>query len=227
LDHFKGVNETLGHSFGDKLLQEVAARIKAVTREGDLIARLGGDEFAIIQRIAYVPRDVVRLAERLIDSIGKPYTIDGNDIEMSASIGISLAPDDSVDCDEVIRNADMALHHAKTSRGSYSFFKPAMDEQVRARRNMENDLRAALAEEQFELHFQPVVSVADRQVRSFEALLRWKHPERGRERSDCADRRMGAAPRVRGGGQMADAHQGRGQRVGRATQVAWNCSDHY
>jgi diguanylate cyclase (GGDEF)-like protein len=179
LDHFKGVNETLGHSFGDKLLQEVAARIKAVTREGDVIARLGGDEFAIIQRIAYVPRDVVRLAERLIDSIGKPYTIDGNDIEMSASIGISLAPDDSVDCDEVIRNADMALHHAKTSRGSYSFFKPAMDEQVRARRNMENDLRAALAEEQFELHFQPVVSVADRQVRSFEALLRWKHPERG------------------------------------------------
>ena len=179
LDHFKGVNETLGHSFGDKLLQEVATRIRAVTREGDVIARLGGDEFAIIQRIAFVPRDVVRLAERLIDSIGKPFAIDGNDIDMSASIGISLAPDDGVDGDEVIRNADMALLHAKTSRGSYSFFKPAMDEQVRARRSLENDLRSALAEEQFELYFQPVVSVADRQVKSFEALLRWKHPERG------------------------------------------------
>ncbi|MGA2492925.1 MAG: EAL domain-containing protein [Roseiarcus sp.] len=179
LDHFKGVNDTLGHPFGDKLLQEVTARIKAVTREGDTIARLGGDEFAIIQRVSYVPRDVVRLAERLIASIGKAYTIDGNDIEIGASIGISVAPDDSVDCDELIRNADMALYHAKTSRGSYSFFKPAMDEQVRSRRKMENDLRAALAEEQFELHFQPVVSVADRQVKSFEALLRWNHPERG------------------------------------------------
>jgi diguanylate cyclase (GGDEF)-like protein len=179
LDHFKEVNDTLGHPFGDKLLQEVTARIKAVTREGDTIARLGGDEFAIVQRVTYVPRDVTRLADRLIASIGKTYTIDGNDIEVSASIGISLAPDDSVDCDELIRNADMALYHAKTSRGSYSFFKPAMDEQVQSRRKMDNDLRAALAEEQFELHFQPVVSVVDRQVKSFEALLRWKHPERG------------------------------------------------
>jgi diguanylate cyclase (GGDEF)-like protein len=179
LDHFKGVNDTLGHPLGDKLLREVAARIKAVTREGDTIARLGGDEFAIIQRISYVPRDAMRLAERLIASIGKSYTIDGNDIEIGASIGISLAPDDGVDCDELIRNADMALYHAKTSRGSYSFFKPSMDEQVRSRRKMENDLRTALAEEQFELYFQPVVSVSDRRVKSFEALLRWKHPERG------------------------------------------------
>lgn len=179
LDQFKGVNDTLGHPIGDELLREVATRIKFVTREGDTIARLGGDEFAIIQRVAYVPRDVARLADRLIAAISKPYTIDGNDIEIGASIGISLAPDDSVDCDELIRNADMALYHAKTSRGCYSFFKPAMDEQARSRRKMENDLRAALAEEQFELHFQPVVAVADRQVKSFEALLRWKHPERG------------------------------------------------
>ena len=100
----------------------------------------------------------MRLAERLIAAISKPYSIDGNDIEIGASIGISLAPDDSVDCDEIIRNADMALYHAKAIRGSYSFFKPAMDEQVRSRRKMDNDLRVALAEEQFELHFQPVVS---------------------------------------------------------------------
>ena len=121
----------------------------------------------------------MHLAERLIASVSKPYAIDGNDIEIGASIGISLAPDDSVDCDELIRNADMALYHAKTNRGSYSFFKPSMDELVRSRRKMENDLRTALAEQQFELYFQPVVSVADRQVKSFEALLRWKHPERG------------------------------------------------
>jgi diguanylate cyclase (GGDEF)-like protein len=179
LDRFKAVNETLGHPLGDKLLQEVAARIKAVTRESDMIARLGGDEFAIVQRVFYVPRDAVRLAERLIASVSESYTIDGNDIEIGASIGIALAPDDSVDCDELIRNADMALSHAKANRGSFSFFKPSMDEQVRSRRKMENDLRIALAEEQFELYFQPVVSVSDRRVNSFEALLRWKHPERG------------------------------------------------
>jgi diguanylate cyclase (GGDEF)-like protein len=180
LDHFKVVNDALGHPLGDKLLQEVTARIKTVTREGDTIARLGGDEFAIIQRVLSVPRDAACLAERLIAAIGEPYAIDGNDVEIGASVGVSLAPDDSVDSDELIRNADMALYHAKANRGSYSFFKPSMDEQVRSRRKMENDLRAALAEEQFELHFQPVVTVADRQVKSFEALLRWQHPERGR-----------------------------------------------
>ena len=179
LDHFKGVNDALGHPIGDKLLLEVAAQIKAVTRDGDTIARLGGDEFAIIQRVQYVPRDAARLAERLIASVGKSYAIDGNDVEIGASIGISLAPDDSVDCDELIRNADMALYHAKANRGSFSFFTPSMDEQVRSRRKMESDLRVALAEEQFELHFQPVVSLADGQVKSFEALLRWRHPERG------------------------------------------------
>ncbi len=179
LDRFKVVNDTLGHPLGDKLLREVAARIKAVTRESDTIARLGGDEFAIVQRVLYVPRDAAHLAERLIASVSESYTIDGNNIEIGASIGISLAPDDGVDCDELIRNADMALYHAKENPGSFRFFKPSMDEQVRSRRKMENDLRAALGEEQFELHFQPVVSVADRQVKSFEALLRWKHPERG------------------------------------------------
>jgi diguanylate cyclase (GGDEF)-like protein len=179
LDHFKVVNDTLGHPLGDKLLREVATQIKAVTREGDTIARLGGDEFAIIQRVLYVPRDAVRLAERLIASIRKSYSIDGNDIEIGASIGISLAPDDSVDCDELIRNADMALYHAKTNRGGFSFFEPSMDEQVRSRRQMDKDLRVALAEEQFELHYQPVISLADGQVKSFEALLRWRHPERG------------------------------------------------
>jgi diguanylate cyclase (GGDEF)-like protein len=179
LDHFKVVNDTMGHPLGDKLLQEVATRIRTFSREVDTIARVGGDEFAIIQRVLYVPRDAAYLSERLIAAVSKPYTIGGDDIQIGASVGISLAPEDSADCDELIRNADMALYHAKTSRGSYSFFKPSMDEQVRSRRNMENDLRTALVEKQFEVHFQPVISVADGQVTSFEALLRWKHPERG------------------------------------------------
>src|SRR5271163_4390234 len=179
LDHFKSVNDTLGHTTGDKLLQEVAARIQAAVREGDTVARLGGDEFAIIQRVSYVPGGAKRLAELLIESVGEPYTIDGARIEIGTSIGISLTPEDSFDFDELIRMADMALHHSKANRGSYNFFKSSMDDQVRSRRKMESDLRAALAEEQFQLHFQPVVSVADRQVRSFEALLRWNHPERG------------------------------------------------
>jgi len=179
LDHFKVVNETLGHPLGDKLLREVAARIQTATRKIDTIARVGGDEFAIVQRVVHGPRDAARLAERLIASVSMPYAIDGNDIQIGASVGISLTPDDSVDCDELIRNVDMALYQAKTSRGSYNFFEPAMDEQVRSRRQMDSDLRTALADAQFELHFQPVVSLADRQVKSFEALLRWTQPERG------------------------------------------------
>ena len=179
LDHFRVVNDTFGHLLGDKLLQEVAARLRAVTRESDTIARLGGDEFAIIQRVAFIPRDAARLAERLIASIGKPYTIDGAEIEIDVSVGISMAPDDGAACDELMRNAETALYHAKANRGGCSFFKASMDELVRARRKMENDLRTALAEQQFELHFQPIVSVTDKRVNSFEALLRWRHPERG------------------------------------------------
>ena len=180
LDHFKAVNDNLGHPLGDKLLQEVAARINAAIHDGDTVARLGGDEFAIIQRITNTLNDPVRLAERLISSISEPYAIDGNAILIGASVGISLTPNDSLDADELIRGADMALYQSKAQgRGNYNFFKASMDEQVRARRHMEDDLRAALAGEQFHLHFQPVVSVADRSIKSFEALLRWRHPTRG------------------------------------------------
>jgi diguanylate cyclase (GGDEF)-like protein len=179
LDHFKSVNDTLGHTAGDKLLQEVAGRLQAAVRQGDTVARLGGDEFSIIQRVSYVPGAAKRLAERLIESIGEPYTIDGARIEIGTSVGISLSPEDGMDSDELIRRADMALHHSKAQRGAYNFFKPSMDDQGRSRRKMEYDLRAALDGQQFELYFQPIVSVADRRVKSFEALLRWNHPERG------------------------------------------------
>ena len=179
LDHFKAVNDTFGHPVGDRLLQEVAERIKAVVRRSDTVARLGGDEFAVIQRISTAPHDALRLADRLIAAVSEPYTIEDNAIEIGTSIGISVTPDDSVDPDELLRVADLALYQSKPNRGSYTFYKASIDDEFRRRRAMDRELRTALAEERFELYFQPVVSVMDRQAASFEALLRWKHPERG------------------------------------------------
>jgi diguanylate cyclase (GGDEF)-like protein len=180
LDRFKAVNDSLGHSIGDKLLQAAAERIVGVVRRSDTVARLGGDEFAIIQRITDTLDDPARLADRLIAAVGEPYLIDGNTITIGVSIGISVTPKDGVVVDELIRAADVALYHAKAEgRGNYNFFERIMDEEVQGRRQLESDLRIALAESQFSLNFQPVVSATDRTVKSFEALLRWRHPLRG------------------------------------------------
>ncbi len=179
LDRFKRVNDTLGHPVGDKLLQAVAHRMAGVVRKSDVTARLGGDEFAVIQRISVAPRDSMRLAERLIAAVAKPYDIDGLRIEIGTSIGIALTPDDSVDADGLLRLADLALYHSKADRGSYHFFHAEMDQEFRSKRQLEDDLKTALAEGQFEVHFQPIVSVDDRSVTAFEALLRWTHPVRG------------------------------------------------
>jgi diguanylate cyclase (GGDEF)-like protein len=179
LDKFKPVNDTLGHPVGDRLLQAVAGRISGVVRQSDTVARVGGDEFAIIQRVSVVPRDTARLADRLLGAVAKPYTIDGVRIEIGTSIGVALTPDDSVDADEILRLADLALYHSKASRGSCHFFRPEMDREFRVKRQMEDDLKTALAEGQFEVWFQPIVTVIDRRVTSFEALLRWRHPVRG------------------------------------------------
>ena len=179
LDKFKPVNDTQGHPVGDKLLQAVAARITGVVRKSDTTARLGGDEFAVIQRVSVVPRDAMRLADRLLSAIAAPYAIDGVRIEIGTSIGVALTPDDSVDADEILRLADLALYHSKADRGSYHFFQAQMDQEFRFKSQMENDLKTALAEGQFEVYFQPIVTVVDRRVTAFEALLRWKHPVRG------------------------------------------------
>ncbi len=179
LDRFKRVNDTLGHPVGDRLLQAVAARMTGVVRKSDATARLGGDEFAVIQRVSVAPRDAMRLAERLVAAVAALYDIDGVRIEIGTSIGIALTPDDSVDADDILRLADLALYHSKADRGSYHFFQTAMDQEFRSKRQLEDDLKAALAEGQFEVHFQPIVSVVDRRVTAFEALLRWKHPVRG------------------------------------------------
>jgi diguanylate cyclase (GGDEF)-like protein len=180
LDRFKEVNDTLGHAVGDALLQAAAERLHACVRDRDTVARLGGDEFAIIQTGAGQPVGATTLALRIIEAISAPYQISDHQIVVGASVGISVAPDDAADADELLRNADLALYRAKNEgRGTYRFFEPGMDARMHARRQLELDLRSALANDGFELHYQPVFNLDTNNITAFEALLRWRHPERG------------------------------------------------
>ena len=181
LDHFKSVNDTLGHPVGDHLEQLVADRLRHCTREPDTIARLGGDEFAIIMTAVGQPSDAATLSRRVRDSITKPYDLDGHQVVIDISIGISIAPLDATDTDQLLKNADMALYGAKADgRGTYRFFEPEMDARMQQRRELEMDLRQALINGEFELHYQPLVNLQSNDITGFEALLRWNHPTRGR-----------------------------------------------
>ena len=180
LDHFKNVNDTLGHPVGDLLLQKVAERLTKSIRDSDVVARLGGDEFPIIQSHMEQPAHATALAQRLLDIIGAPYELDEHQIVVGVSLGIALAPTDGISADQVLKNADLALYRAKADgRATYRFFEPAMDAQMQARRHLELDLRRAMVSQELTLFFQPLISVATRRVLSFEALLRWRHPDRG------------------------------------------------
>ena len=180
LDHFKSVNDTLGHPIGDTLLKLVADRLRGCTREPDTIARLGGDEFAIIMTQLQQPSDAAALAKRIRDSIMRPYQIDGHQIISDISIGISIAPIDGTEPDRLMKNADLALYGAKSEgRGTYRFFEQEMDTRMKARRDLEMDLRNALANDQLELYYQPLVNLQTNEISAFEALLRWNHPTRG------------------------------------------------
>ncbi len=180
LDHFKTVNDTLGHPAGDKLLTEVADRLRTVVRETDTIARMGGDEFAIVQTAIAQPADATALAHRVIECVGAPYEIEGHQVVIGTSVGIAMGPSDGTNPDQLIRNADLALYRAKgDGRGTYSFFERDMDAQMQVRRALEYDLREALGAGQFELHYQPAVNLASNRVSGFEALIRWHHPEKG------------------------------------------------
>jgi diguanylate cyclase (GGDEF)-like protein/PAS domain S-box-containing protein len=181
LDRFKAVNDTLGHPVGDTLLREVARRISGALRTEDTVARLGGDEFAILQVGLDQLQATSALADRLIKVISEPYEIDGHQVSIGTSIGIAVAPTDGMDPDQLFKNADLALYKAKgEGRGQFRFFEPEMDAQVQARRSLELDLRDALANDEFELHYQPFMNVATDEIVGFEALLRWNHPRRGR-----------------------------------------------
>jgi diguanylate cyclase (GGDEF)-like protein/PAS domain S-box-containing protein len=180
LDHFKGVNDTLGHPIGDELLKAVAQRLKKCLRDSDVVARLGGDEFAIVQSPVGSPTEANILANTLIEVVSRPYEVQGHEFVVGASIGIALAPNDGAAADLLLRNADMALYRAKAEgRGTAHFFEPEMDRRIQARRVLELDLRKAFANGELELFYQPLISISTNAVSGFEALLRWRHPERG------------------------------------------------
>jgi diguanylate cyclase (GGDEF)-like protein len=181
LDHFKHVNDTLGHPIGDVLLQAVAARLKQCVRDTDVVARLGGDEFAVVAIAADQPLGAIVLAERIINSLSEPFDLEGHRVVVGASVGIAFAPSDGLESDTLMRAADLALYRAKADgRGLYRFFEQEMDAKMQARRALELDLRKALVTEEFELYYQPLVNLQSNDVCGFEALIRWNHPTRGR-----------------------------------------------
>jgi diguanylate cyclase (GGDEF)-like protein len=180
LDRFKEVNDTLGHPAGDALLKSVAKRLREVLREPDIVARLGGDEFAIIQRGVTSETQAGHLASRIIKTISQPHHTLGHTVSVGASVGIALAPRDGLDADEIVKKADLALYKAKESgRGTYRVFEASQAHEVDPRRSLDADLRVALSRGELELYYQPIVDVKTQETTSFEALMRWRHPEYG------------------------------------------------
>lgn len=180
LDRFKDVNDTLGHPVGDSLLRTVASRLTSCVPATDRVARLSGDEFAVISIGQQQPEAAAQLAERIIALLGAPYSALGHTISISVSVGIAVAEVAWTDADTLLKQADLALYRAKAwGRGTLCVFEPEMDTHLRARLEMEQDLREALAQEQFDLAYQPIFSVATGALTGFEALLRWNHPRRG------------------------------------------------
>ena len=180
LDHFKRVNDTLGHPIGDELLKSAADRLRGCVRETDLIARLGGDEFAIIQSPVDQPSDAATLAERIGKVMRAPFDLNGHHVRVDVSIGIAIAPNDGMERDELLKNTDIALYAAKDGgRGIYCFYEQGMDMLIKAQQKLELDLRNGLTNGEFELYYQPMVNLQSNRVSGCEALLRWHHPERG------------------------------------------------
>lgn len=180
LDRFKNVNDTLGHQIGDKVLCETARRLRKVARNSDTVARLGGDEFAVLLEDIHAEESSIRVARRLLEAMDTPFEIDGNVINLDASLGIVVATPSHMTTQEILRDADIALYRAKTSgRGSYQVFDVDMHGRIRERMELEMELRSAIERQEMALYLQPIVSLASGEICSFEALLRWKHPVRG------------------------------------------------
>jgi diguanylate cyclase (GGDEF)-like protein len=180
LDAFKDVNDSFGHPVGDMLLQAVTVRLRQETRESDTVARLGGDEFAIIQAGAEQPAAAIALAERLVARLAEPFDLDFHQAAIGVSIGIAILPGDGEGADTALKNADLALYRAKgDGRGTFRLFEPAMDAAMQRRSALVRDLRHGLEIGQFELFYQPIMDKHGARIQSFEALIRWRHPERG------------------------------------------------
>ena len=180
LDHFKKVNDTLGHPAGDELLRQVSERIRDCLRSTDTVARLGGDEFAVIVTNTQEPVAITSIAERIVESLARSFDLDGQEVHTGTSVGITIYPHDRGQSDQLLRNADMALYRAKEEgRGTYQLYDNQMQEEVQARRLLESDLRRALEREELRIVYQPQFDCTTGELVGAEALLRWRHPERG------------------------------------------------
>ena len=180
LDHFKDVNDTLGHDMGDILLIEVAQRLKNCVRGADTVARLGGDEFTVILSEQRDPGGTERVAEKILHQLSKSFQLHDNVTYISASIGITLYPEDSIDIEALLKNADQAMYAAKhQGRNRFSYFTPSMQKNAQARMLLTRDLHGALINNQFRVYYQPIVALSNGEMYKAEALIRWQHPERG------------------------------------------------
>ncbi len=180
LDRFKVINDSLGHALGDRLLQETASRLSTCVREGDTVARIGGDEFVLLLPGIQRPVEVARVAEKVLDALREPRVVDGHELVVTATVGISLYPDDGQDAETLVKQADTALYRAKEQgRNRYQLFTPSMNAGALERLVLENGLRRALAQGELRIHYQPLLDLASGRIDGVEALLRWQDPERG------------------------------------------------
>jgi diguanylate cyclase (GGDEF)-like protein len=179
LDRFKNVNDTLGHDVGDRLLVAVAQRLRRSVRNADCVARLGGDEFTVVLTDVVGPNAAVAAAQNICRALGTPFQIDGNDIFVTASVGISLYPHDGADVGTLLKHADTAMYRAKKNHSGFQFFEASMEQSISDHVQLENDLRRALDRKEFDVYYQPQARVSDGRLVGMEALVRWKHPVRG------------------------------------------------
>jgi diguanylate cyclase (GGDEF)-like protein len=180
LDRFKLINDTLGHHVGDRLITEVGRRIKQCVRGGDTVGRVSGDEFGVVLTDLAHADDAAIVAQKILDRLARPFDLGGNEAYVTASIGISVFPADGDDAETLLKNADMAMYRAKElTRNAYCFFTAEMNQRSVAKLQLNTDLRRAIERGEFELHYQPKVSLGDGRIQGVEALLRWNHPQRG------------------------------------------------
>ena len=180
LDHFKEVNDTLGHYMGDLLLKETSERLMSCMRTTDTLARLGGDEFTAILNNVDNQASIERIAQEILDKLAKPFHLGNEEVYITASIGISIYPEDGEDVEVLLKNADQSMYAAKQhGRNQFHYFTPLMQEAALARKHLISDLRIALAAGQFRVFYQPIVELASGRIYKAEALIRWQHPTRG------------------------------------------------